>query len=94
MQSDAPPRHPALAVVRGITRIGGHLAREAVTRPQAVRAADVPVTGRESTTDRLTAVLCHNHQGAVAGALDTLPASGTATAVVDLDAAGAVEAAG
>ncbi|MEV2218673.1 hypothetical protein AB0E01_02190 [Nocardia vinacea] len=51
MQPEAPTRHPALAVVRGITRIGGHFAREAVTGPQAVRAADVPVTGRELTTD-------------------------------------------
>ncbi|WP_329411889.1 hypothetical protein OG563_05835 [Nocardia vinacea] len=51
MQSEAPTRYPALAAMRGIIRIGGHFAREAVTRPQAVRAADVPVTGRELTTD-------------------------------------------
>ncbi|MEV6340988.1 hypothetical protein AB0M12_40490 [Nocardia vinacea] len=79
MQSEAPTRHPALAVVRGITRIGGHIAREAVTRPSALRAADVPVTGRELTTDLLTAVLCYNHLGAEVEAFATDKTSGSST---------------
>ncbi|MEV4128525.1 phosphotransferase [Nocardia sp. NPDC049707] len=80
MQSEALTRHPALAVVRGITRIGSHLAREAVTRPQALRAADVPVTGRELTTHWLTAVLCYDHPGAVVEAFDIGDnSSGTST---------------
>lgn len=80
MQSEAPTRHPALAVVRGITRIGGHIAREAITRPQALRVADVPVIGRELTTDWLTAVLCYGHPGAQVEAYDIeAPSSGTST---------------
>ncbi|MEV5839574.1 phosphotransferase [Nocardia sp. NPDC052112] len=80
MQSEAPTRHPALAVVRGFARVGGHIAREAVIRPQAMRAADVPVTGRELTTDWLTAVLCYDHPGAKVEAFATTDrSSGTST---------------
>ncbi|MET8876298.1 aminoglycoside phosphotransferase family protein [Nocardia sp. NPDC004604] len=80
MQSEAPTRHPALAVVRGITRIGGHIAREAITRPQALRVADVPVIGRELTTNWLTAVLCYGHPGTKVKRFDIgNPSSGTST---------------
>ncbi|MFE7802479.1 aminoglycoside phosphotransferase family protein [Nocardia sp. NPDC057440] len=80
MQSETSTQHPTLAVVRGITRIGGQIAREAITRPQVKHAADVPVTGRELTTDWLTAVLCCEHPGAVVEAFDIgAQSSGTST---------------
>ncbi|WP_406230429.1 phosphotransferase [Nocardia sp. NBC_01009] len=80
MQSETSTRHPTLAVVRAITRIGGRIAREAITRPLVNRVADVPVTGRELTTDWLTAVLCYEHPGAVVEAFDIgAKSSGTST---------------
>ncbi|WP_330257029.1 aminoglycoside phosphotransferase family protein [Nocardia sp. NBC_00565] len=80
MEPQATARRPALAIVRGITRIGGHVAREAVVRPRAVEATDVPVIGREVTADWLTAVLCAGHPGAAVQTFASETAStGTST---------------
>lgn len=80
MEPQATTRHPALAIVRGITRIGGHITKEAVVRPQAVEATDVPVIGRELTADWLTAVLCAGQPGAAVQTFASETAStGTST---------------
>ncbi|MFQ6393699.1 phosphotransferase [Nocardia sp. KC 131] len=80
MESETATRHPAGEVARGITRIGGHIAREAFVRKRATSAADVPVTGREVTVDWLTAVLCDGYPGAAVETFDTETVSaGTST---------------
>lgn len=71
---------PVSEVMRGIVRIGGHLAKESVTRRRARTADDVPVTGREVTAEWLTAVLCAGHPGAAVTSFETQDVSaGTST---------------
>ncbi|NQE71227.1 hypothetical protein [Nocardia gamkensis] len=71
---------PVLEVVRGIARIGGHVAKETVTRQRARIPSDVPVTGREVTAEWLTAVLCGGHPGAEVDSFETQDVSaGTST---------------
>ncbi|WP_406266134.1 aminoglycoside phosphotransferase family protein [Nocardia sp. NBC_00881] len=80
MASSAATRNPVLEVMRGIGRIGGHVAKESLARPRARVATDVPVTGREVTAEWLTAVLCAGHPGAEVEAFDTQDVSaGTST---------------
>ncbi|WP_245713541.1 phosphotransferase [Nocardia vaccinii] len=78
--TDVSSRNPVLETVRGIARIGGHVARERIARPRAVAATDIPVTGREVTTQWLTAVLCDGHDGAAVESFATENVSaGTST---------------
>jgi hypothetical protein len=71
---------PVLEVMRGIARIGGHVAKETLTRPRARLASDIPVTGRDVTVEWLTAVLCAGHPGAEVESFDTQDVStGTST---------------
>ncbi|MCP3799687.1 aminoglycoside phosphotransferase family protein [Allokutzneria sp. A3M-2-11 16] len=72
--------HPGLEIAKTIARVGGHVLRERVTTARATGVADIPVSGKEITTEWLTTVLCAEHPGASVTAFRTEDvSSGTST---------------
>lgn len=68
-----PPRtrNPRLEVIKGIARVGGHVAREGFTRQRARHVTAIPVSGKEVTREWLTAVICGEHPGAAVESFGT-----------------------